>query len=43
MSEWGGAALEVDDIPDPAVRAYVEQVLEKRDEYRDEYADDLGF
>ena len=43
VGEWGGAALEVDNIPDPAVRAYVEQVLEKRDEYRDEYADDLGF
>jgi soluble lytic murein transglycosylase len=42
-SEWGGAALEIDDIPDPAVRAYAEQVLDKRDEYRDEYADDLGF
>ena len=42
VSEWGGADLEIDDIPDPAVRAYVEQVLEKQEEYRDEYADDLG-
>jgi soluble lytic murein transglycosylase len=42
VSEWGGAALEIDEIPDPAVRAYVEQVLDKQDEYRDEYADDLG-
>ena len=42
VDEWGGAELEVDDIPDPAVRAYVEQVLDKKKEYRDEYADDLG-
>jgi soluble lytic murein transglycosylase len=42
VSEWGGAALEIDDIPDPAVRAYVEQVLDKQDEYRDEYSRDLG-
>ena len=42
VDEWGGAELEIEDIPDPAVRAYVEQVLEKQKEYRDEYEDDLG-
>jgi soluble lytic murein transglycosylase len=42
VDEWGGAELEIEDIPDPAVRAYVEQVLEKQKEYRDEYSDDLG-
>lgn len=40
--EWGGAALEVDDIEFPETRAYVESVLEKRKEYRSEYADELG-
>jgi soluble lytic murein transglycosylase len=39
---WGGAGLELDDIEFPETRAYVEQVLEKRDQYRDNYADDLG-
>jgi soluble lytic murein transglycosylase len=39
---WGGALLELDDIPFEETRAYVEQVLEKRDQYRDNYADDLG-
>ena len=42
VDEWGGAELEIEAIPDPAVRAYVEQVLDKRREYRDEYGDDLG-
>ena len=42
VSDWGGASLGIDDIPDPAVRAYVEQVLDKQEEYRDEYAPDLG-
>ena len=39
---WGGAALELDDIPFPETRAYVEQVLEKREQYRDTYAGELG-
>jgi soluble lytic murein transglycosylase len=42
VDEWGGAALEVGDIRFEDTRAYVEQVLEKADEYRDNYADDLG-
>ncbi|HEX2128620.1 MAG TPA: lytic transglycosylase domain-containing protein [Solirubrobacterales bacterium] len=39
---WGGALLELDDIRFPETRAYVEEVLEKRDQYRDNYADELG-
>ncbi|MFL5870072.1 MAG: lytic transglycosylase domain-containing protein [Solirubrobacterales bacterium] len=39
---WGGSALELDDIRFAETRAYVEQVLSKRDQYRDNYADDLG-
>lgn len=42
VEKWGGAALELDDIGFPETRAYVEDVLAKRDEYRDNYADDLG-
>jgi soluble lytic murein transglycosylase len=39
---WGGSSLELDDIGFVDTRAYVEQVLEKVDEYRDNYAADLG-
>jgi soluble lytic murein transglycosylase len=41
--EWGGAELTVEKIPFPETRAYVEEVLEKRDEYRHEYATELGY
>ena len=41
--EWGGADLSVEDIEFPETRAYVEEVLEKRDEYRREYATELGY
>ena len=41
--EWGGADLTVEEIPFPETRAYVEEVLEKRDEYRPEYASELGY
>ncbi|HVD41231.1 MAG TPA: lytic transglycosylase domain-containing protein [Solirubrobacterales bacterium] len=41
--EWGGAGLTVEEIPFPETRAYVEEVLEKRDEYRREYATELGY
>lgn len=41
--EWGGADLTVEEIPFPETRAYVEEVLEKRDEYRREYATELGY
>ena len=42
VDQWGGAALEIDDIRFDETRAYVEQVIEKREQYRDNYADDLG-
>jgi soluble lytic murein transglycosylase len=42
VDQWGGAVLELDGIRFQETRAYVEQVLEKRDQYRDNYADDLG-
>ena len=41
--EWGGADLTVEAIPFPETRAYVEEVLAKRDEYRREYASELGY
>ena len=41
--EWGGASLTVAEIPFPETRAYVEEVLEKRDEYRREYGGELGY
>jgi soluble lytic murein transglycosylase len=41
--KWGGAELTVEEIPFPETRAYVEEVLEKRDEYRREYATELGY
>jgi soluble lytic murein transglycosylase len=39
---WGGSELELDDIPFPETRDYVENVLELRQQYRDNYADELG-
>jgi soluble lytic murein transglycosylase len=41
--KWGGADLKIEDIPFPETRAYVEEVLEKRDEYRQKYAKELGY
>ena len=41
--KWGGSSLTVEAIPFPETRAYVEEVLEKRDEYRHEYASELGY
>jgi soluble lytic murein transglycosylase len=41
--KWGGSSLAVEEIPFPETRAYVEEVLEKRDEYRHEYASELGY
>jgi soluble lytic murein transglycosylase len=40
---WGGSGLTVDDIPFPETRAYVEDVLDKRQEYREKYAKELGY
>ncbi|HST69237.1 MAG TPA: lytic transglycosylase domain-containing protein [Solirubrobacterales bacterium] len=41
--KWGGADLTVEDIEFPETRAYVEEVLEKKEEYRREYAMELGY
>jgi soluble lytic murein transglycosylase len=41
--KWGGAGLTVAEIPFPETRAYVEEVLQKRDEYRRKYAKELGY
>jgi soluble lytic murein transglycosylase len=41
--EWGGADLTVEDIEFPETRAYVEEVLEKKEEYRREYPMELGY
>jgi soluble lytic murein transglycosylase len=41
--KWGGADLSVGEIPFPETRAYVEEVLEKREEYRQKYAKELGY
>ena len=40
---WGGSELTVAAIPFPETRAYVEEVLEKRETYRDEYGPELGY
>jgi soluble lytic murein transglycosylase len=40
---WGGAELTVEDIEFPETRAYVEEVLEKKEEYRREYPMELGY
>jgi soluble lytic murein transglycosylase len=42
VDEWGGAGLEADDIGFDETRGYVDEVLDKREEYREHYADDLG-
>jgi soluble lytic murein transglycosylase len=39
---WGASDLEVDDIEFPETRDYVENVLERREEYRKNHAEDLG-
>jgi soluble lytic murein transglycosylase len=41
--KWGGADLTVEEIPFPETRAYVEEVLEKQEEYRHKYARELGY
>jgi soluble lytic murein transglycosylase len=41
--KWGGADLNVSDIPFPETRAYVEEVLEKQQDYRDKYPRELGY
>jgi len=41
--KWGGASLTVSEIPFPETRAYVEEVLDKRDAYREKYPQELGY
>jgi soluble lytic murein transglycosylase len=43
VDKWGGSDLTVDEIPFPETRAYVDEVLEKRQAYRDKYAKELGY
>jgi soluble lytic murein transglycosylase len=40
--EWGGSDLQLDDIPFPETRGYVEDVLDKRDDYARHYRHELG-
>ncbi|MQA76048.1 MAG: transglycosylase SLT domain-containing protein [Solirubrobacterales bacterium] len=42
VDSWGGPTLQAADIEFPETRAYIDTVLEKREEYRDNYAEDLG-
>jgi soluble lytic murein transglycosylase len=42
VEEWGGAELGLDDIELEETRSYVEDVLEKRQDYREHYSDELG-
>ena len=39
---WGGSNLQLDDIPFPETRGYVEDVLDKRAEYARHYRHELG-
>jgi peptidoglycan lytic transglycosylase len=39
---WGGSNLTLDDIPFPETRDYVENVLDKREEYARHYRHELG-
>jgi len=43
VDRWGGGELTVEGIPFPETRAYVEDVLDKRDAYREKYARELGY
>jgi soluble lytic murein transglycosylase len=42
VDAWGGPALQLGDIGFPETRAYVEEVLSKRDEYASKYKSELG-
>ena len=42
VAAWGGSNLEVDQIPYPETREYVENVLDKREEYARHYRHELG-
>jgi soluble lytic murein transglycosylase len=42
VEQWGGANLTQSDIKFPETRAYVDNVLAKRDDYRRSYRSELG-
>ena len=42
VDAWGGSNLSLGDIPFPETRGYVENVLEKRNEYAQHYPHELG-
>jgi peptidoglycan lytic transglycosylase len=42
VDSWGGSNLSLNDIPFPETRGYVENVLDKRDEYAQHYRHELG-
>jgi soluble lytic murein transglycosylase len=42
VTAWGGSSLSLDEIPFPETRDYVENVLDKRDEYARHYRHELG-
>jgi soluble lytic murein transglycosylase len=42
VANWGGSSLSLNDIPFPETRDYVENVLDKRDEYASHYRHELG-
>jgi soluble lytic murein transglycosylase len=42
VAAWGGSSLGLDDIAFPETRGYVEDVLDKRDDYASHYRDELG-
>jgi soluble lytic murein transglycosylase len=42
VDEWGGAEVDTEDVVFDETHSYVEDVLEKREQYRDNYAEDLG-
>jgi soluble lytic murein transglycosylase len=43
VDSWGGSDLKLENIRFPETRAYVEDVLDKQDEYRREYSRELGY
>ncbi|HEY3192998.1 MAG TPA: lytic transglycosylase domain-containing protein [Solirubrobacterales bacterium] len=42
VAAWGGSSLRLDEIPFPETRDYVENVLDKREEYARHYRHELG-
>jgi peptidoglycan lytic transglycosylase len=42
VAAWGGSDLRIDDIQYPETREYVENVIEKRDQYAQHYRHELG-